>query len=229
MVQTPTPSSHPFLPASVPISFALLLRLEIMYPAQSHPLFMFAPDAAPGTSLCPPAPFPALYRILFCTFTHAAFLSHLRREKKVSCSHFLLPLLSYFSALFCCRTSGKSCLCWLSAVLPLPFSVKARRVRCLSFLPILLPTLPKLCPARSLSNLQVTTSGGHFSVLLLLVLSQHLASSSPRKCSFLAFQGALCLGFFSFHSVPLLTSECWGVPGTHPWTSLLLDPYSHPC
>lgn len=146
MVQTPTPSSHSSLPASVPVSFAPLLRLEIMYPAQSHPLFMLVPDAAPGTSLCPPAPFPALYWILSCAFTHATFLSHLRKEKNISCSHFLLLLLSYFSALFGCRTSGKSCLHCLSAVPSLPFSVKPALVRCLPLLLILLPALPKTVP-----------------------------------------------------------------------------------
>ena len=47
------PASHHSLPASVPASFTLLLRLEITYPALSHPLPVLVPDAIPGT---PPAP-----------------------------------------------------------------------------------------------------------------------------------------------------------------------------
>lgn len=200
MVQNPTSSSHPSLPAFVPISFTLLSRLEITYPAQSHPLFVLVPDAAPGTSLCPPAPFPGLYWILFCTFTHAAFLSHLRKEKKVSCSHLLLLRLSYFSALFCCRTSGKSFLYWLSAVPPLPFSVKPTLVSCSPRLLARVPTLPKPCLSGSLS----TSKSPHPKVTSLSssYLTCHCIYSlpSPGDASSLAFQAAVCLGFSSHFS-----------------------------
>lgn len=74
-----TPPSHRSLPAPVPISFVLLLRLEITFPDQSHPLLL-TPDATPGTSLIGS----------FCAVTCATFLSHLRKEKKASCPH-LLP------------------------------------------------------------------------------------------------------------------------------------------
>lgn len=110
----------------------------------------FSTRCQPWNFSLPPSTVSCFLLDPFLTFTQAVFLCHLRKEKKVSSSPFLLLLLSYFSALFSCRTSGKSCPYWLSPVPPLLFSLKPAPVRLLPLLLTLLPTLAKLCPSRSL-------------------------------------------------------------------------------
>lgn len=82
---------------------------------------------------------------------------------------------------------------------------------------------PKLCPIKVTKHLQVATSGGHFSVLLLLVLSQHLFSPFPQEM-LLPLLFMVPYAWDSSSLSPFADLWVLGVPRTNPRTPSLFDP-----
>lgn len=149
----------------------------------------------------PPQP---RFLLSFSAVSRATFLSHLRKEKKVSCpSH--PPATVLFFCFVCCSASGESGLYGLSPLPPLLFSLKPASVR---RSPLLLTFLR--APSRSLRPSGVTSQP-----------SSHLACHSigplpsPGSASSLGCQGDICpasIPFTQFLTDLGVTLECWCVP-----------------